>query len=235
MKVLSLSVGLLLLVCGLARAEGLGNSTACNGPQAAGSVAANDPGAFDAQEAKLKDREAQANLDYSNEQLLCGKEQNTATPKATACMMRAQYKFEDTKIQIEMDRNLNNANRLKAGIDVEAASVECAVTGQTPAVKAENLRHLQALIGFKKREIDINTSYENAKLACHEYQSPQPSGASGAVSTDAPGNDWGRGGDRQGCIKAADKKHISDLIDLQIDENKETFVHSKNERASEGQ
>jgi len=88
-----------------------------------------------------------------------------------------------------MDRNLNNANRLKAGIEVEAAAAECAVTGQTSAAKAENLRHLQALISFKKREIDINTSYENAKLACHEYQSPQPSGTSGAASTDAPAND----------------------------------------------
>ncbi|HVN93257.1 MAG TPA: hypothetical protein VMT38_06160 [Terracidiphilus sp.] len=180
---------------------------------------------FESVEAGLKDREAQANHDYANDKLRC-----KADPKPSTCIMTAQKKFQNTETDIQEDRDRNDANRQEAEIDAGAARDECNVTGQTPAEKQENLRHFKALIALKKKNVDVQVSYNIAKLACEKYSEGSPPDSGGAISSDKhpPDDPYNYLSKPAGCVSEAEKEYKADQINLQADANDEDFLHTKN-------
>lgn len=183
---------------------------------------------FESVEASLKDREAQANHDYANDKLRC-----KADPKPSACMMTAQKKFQNTETDIQEDRDTNDANRQKAEIDAGAARDQCNVTGETPAEKQENIRHFLALIDLKKKNVDVQVSYNIAKLACQKYSEAPPIDSGGATSSDkrAPNDNYNIANKPAGCVSDAEKAYQAAQINLQADTNDENFLHTKNSAA----
>ena len=180
---------------------------------------------FESVEAGLKDKEAQANHDYANGKLRC-----KADPRPGACIMAAQKKFQNTETDIQEDRDTNDANRQKAEIDAGAARDQCNVTGQTPAEKQENLRHFQALIALKKKNVDVQVDYNIAKLACQKYSEAPAPDSGGAPSSDKrPLNDnYNNANKPAGCVSEAEKEYKADQINLEADTNEENFLHTKN-------
>jgi hypothetical protein len=180
---------------------------------------------FESVEAGLKDKEAQANHDYENAKLRCKVD---TTPGA--CMDRAQKLFQNAETSIQEDRDRNDGNRQKAEIDAGAARDQCNVTGQTPAEKQENLRHFQALIALKKKNVDVQVNYNVAKLECQMYSAPAPRGDSGgAKSTDKrPDTEYYPLAKPAGCDSEAEKQYASDQVNLQVETNDEDFLHTKN-------
>ncbi len=179
---------------------------------------------FENVEAGLKDREAQANHDYANGKLRC-----KADPVPSACIMTVQKKFQNTETSIQESRDTNDANRQKAEIDAGAARDQCNVTGQTPAEKQENLRHFQALIDLKKKNVDVQLKYNIAKLACQIYSVAPPPDNGGAPSSDKPPlNDYDHSSKPEGCVSEAEKEYKADQINLEADTNDENFLHTKN-------
>jgi hypothetical protein len=180
---------------------------------------------YESVEAGLKDRNAQANHDYENGQLRC-----KADPNPSACLMTVQKKYENTEASIQVDRETNDANRQKAEIDAEAARDQCNVTGQTPEEKQENLRHFQALIALKKKNVDVQLKYSIAELECQMYSVAAPLDSGGAPSSDKrPVLDgYDTRSKPAGCASAAEKAYQADQINLQADTNDEDFLHTKN-------
>jgi hypothetical protein len=182
---------------------------------------------YESVEAGLKDRNAQANHDLTNDTLRC-----KADPQPSACTMAAQKKYENTEAGIQEDRETNDANRQKAEIDAGAARDQCNMTGQTPAEKQENLRHFQALIALKKKNVDVQLKYSIAELECQMYSVPGPPDSGGAVSSDKhPDADnvaLSKFSKPAGCDSAAQKAYQADQINLQADTNDEDFLHTKN-------
>ena len=180
---------------------------------------------FESVEAGLKDREAQANHDYANGKLRC-----KADPTPSACMDAAQKKFQNTETGIQEDRDTNDANRQKAEIDAGAARDQCNVTGQMPAEKQENLRHFQALIDLKKKNVDVQLKYNIAKLECQMYTlAGFRADSGGAPSSDKrPPTDYVPLSRPAGCVSEAEKAYQADQINLQADTNDENFLHTKN-------
>ena len=180
---------------------------------------------FESVEAGLKDRLAQANHDYENAKLRCKVD---TTPGA--CMDRAQKLFQNAETKIQEDRDRNDANRQKEEIDAGAARDQCNVTGVTPAEKQENLRHFKALIALKKKNVDVQTNYNVAKLECQMYSAPAPRAQSGgARSTDPrPDTEYYPLTKPAGCESEAEKEYAADQVDLQVQSNDEDFLHTKN-------
>jgi hypothetical protein len=180
---------------------------------------------YESAEAGLKDRLAQANHDYEDAKLRCKVD---TTPGA--CMDRAQKLFQNAETSIQEDRDRNNANRQKAEIDAGAARDQCNVTGQTPAEKQENLRHFQALIALKKKNVDVQPKYTLAKLDCEVYTESAPRAQSGgAKSTDKrPDTEIYPLAKPAGCTSEAEKVYAADPVNLQIATNDEIFLHTKN-------
>lgn len=180
---------------------------------------------FESVEAGLKDQEAQANHDYEIAKLRCKVD---TTPGA--CMDRAQKLFQNAETKIQEDRDRNDADRQKAEIDAGAARDQCNVTGQTPAEKQENLRHFQALIALKKKNVDVQVNYNVAKLECEMYSAPAPRGDSGgAKSKDKrPDTEYYPLTKPAGCVSEAEKEYAADQVNLQVDTNDEDFLHTKN-------
>lgn len=184
---------------------------------------------FESVEAGLKDQEAQANHDYANAKLRCKVD---TTPGA--CMDRAQKLFENAEITVQKRRDENDANRQKAEIDAGAARDQCNVTGDTPAEKQENLRHFQALIAIKKKNVDVQTNYTLAKLTCQMYTESAPRAQSGgARSTDKrPDTEfYPLAQPPASCVSDAEKEYKAGQVNLQIDTNDENFLHTKNMNA----
>jgi hypothetical protein len=179
---------------------------------------------YESVEAGLKDRDAQANHDLTNDTLRC-----KADPTPSACTMKAQQKYQNTETGIQEDRERNGANRTKAGIDAGAARDQCNVTGQTPAEKQENLRHFQALVDLSKKHVDVQLKYSIAELECQMYSVVAPPDSGGARSSDKhPVNDYALDSKPAGCDSAAEKAYQADQINLQADTNDEDFLHTKN-------
>jgi hypothetical protein len=180
---------------------------------------------FESVEAGLKDQEAQANHDYANAKLRC--KVDTAPG---ACMDRTQKLFQNAETKIQESRDRNDADRQKAEIDSGAAKDQCNVTGQTPAERQENLRHFQALIALKKKNVDVQVNYNIAKLDCEMYSAPAPRGDSGgARSTDKrPDTEYYPLTKPVGCVSEAEKEYAVDQVNLQVDTNDENFLHTKN-------
>ena len=180
---------------------------------------------FESVEAGLKDKEAQANHDYENGKLRC-----QADPKPSACITTAEKKFQNAETAIQQDRDENDANRQKAEIDAGAARDQCNVTGDTPAVKQENIRHFQALIGLKKKNVDVQVNYNIAKLQCQIYSVPAPLDSGGAPSSDKHtlSDDYSTASRPAGCVSEAEKEYKAAQINLQADTNDENFLHTKN-------
>ena len=180
---------------------------------------------FESVEAGFKDQEAQANHDYANAKLRCKVD---TTPGA--CMDRAQKLFQNAETKIQESRDRNDGDRQKAEIDVGAARDQCNVTGQTPAEKQENLRHFQALIALKKKNVDVQVNYNVAKLECEMYSAPAPRADSGgARSTDKrPDTEYYPLTKPAGCVSEAEKEYAADQVNLQVDTNDEDFLHTKN-------
>jgi len=187
---------------------------------------------YESVEAGLKDEEAQANHDYANGKLLC-----KADPTPSACMTALQKKFQDAETSIQEDRNTNDANRQKAEIDAGAARDQCNVTGQTPAEKQENLRHFQALIDLKKKDVDVQLKYTNAKLECQMYSVEAAPDSGGAPSSDKHPSTGFVTMNRPpaSCVSDAEKAYSADQINLQVDTNDENFLHTKNMTAIQKQ
>jgi hypothetical protein len=145
-------------------------------------------------------------------------------------MDRAQKLFQNAETTIQKRRDENDANRQKAEIDAGAARDQCNVTGQTPAEKQENLRHFQALIALKKKNVDVQVNYNVAKLECEMYSAPAPRGDSGgARSTDKrPDTEYYPLTKPAGCVSEAEKEYAADQVNLQVDSNDEDFLHTKN-------
>jgi hypothetical protein len=185
---------------------------------------------FESVEAGLKDKGAQANHDYENAKLRCKVD---TTPGA--CMDRAQKLFQNAETKIQEDRDRNDGDRQKAEIDAGAARDQCNVTGQTPQEKQENLRHFQALIALKKKNVDVQVNYNVAKLECQMYSAPAPRGDSGgAKSTDKrPDTEYYPLTKPAGCDSEAEKEYAADQVNLQVETNDENFLHSKNMTALE--
>jgi hypothetical protein len=201
------------------------NTTSCT-PVPDGNISRSQVTQFESVEAGLKDREAQANHDYANDKLRC-----KADTKPSACMMTAQKKFQNAETAIQEDRDTNDANRQKAEIDASAARDQCNVNGDTPAVKQENLRHFQALIDLKKKNVDVQVKYKIAKLACQMYSVTPPIDNGGAGSSDKHSRGDGDyiGASRpKGCVSEAEKTYQADQINLEADTNDENFLHTKN-------
>jgi hypothetical protein len=180
---------------------------------------------FESVEAGFKDKEAQANHDYENAKLRCKVD---STPGA--CMDRAQKLFQNAETKIQEDRDRNDGDRQKAEIDAGAARDQCNVTGQTPAEKQENLRHFQALIALKKKNVDVQVNYNVAKLECQMYSAPAIRGDSGgAKSTDKrPDTEYYPLTKPAGCDSEAEKEYAADQVNLQIEAKDEDFLHTKN-------
>jgi len=180
---------------------------------------------YESVEAGLKDRNAQANHDYENGQLRC-----KADPKPSLCLMTVQKKYQNTEVGIEEGRETNDANRQKAQIGAEAARDQCNVTGQTPAEKQENLRHFQALIDLKKKNVDVQLKHNIAILECQIYSVAAPPDSGGAPTSDKrPVIDgYDTSSKPAGCVSAAEKAYQADQINLQADTNDEDFLHTKN-------
>jgi hypothetical protein len=180
---------------------------------------------FESVEAGLKDQEAQANHDYANAKLRC-----KVDPTPGACMDRAQKLFQNAEITVQKRRDENDANRQKAEIDAGAARDQCNVTGQTPAEKQENIRHFQALIALKKKNVDVQTNYTLAKLDCQMYTtSAPPAQSGGAPSSDKrPDGEFYPLAKPAGCVSDAEKTYEADQVNLQVDTNDENFLHTKN-------
>ncbi len=199
-------------------------------PRPDGNISKDEVTRFDNKEASIKDDEAQANHDYANAKLRC-----KADPKPSACIVTAEKKFQEAQIAVQKSRNTNDATRQKALIDAEAAKDECNVTGQTAAEKNENLRHFHALIDFKKKRVDVELKYKNAKLGCGRYTEVSPADSGGAKSSDKPsGYDddgaYNNFGHPKGCVSNAEKEYKNDQINLEADTNDENFTHEKNLR-----
>lgn len=180
---------------------------------------------FESVEAGLKDREAQANHDYANGKLRC-----KADPTPSACMDAAQKNFQNTETVIQEDRDTNDANRQKAEIDAGAARDQCNLTGQTPAEKQENIRHFQALIALKKKNVDVQLKYNIAKLQCQIYSvAGVRADSGGAPSSDKrPDTNYVPLSRPAGCDSEAEKTYQVDQINLQADTNDEDFLYTKN-------
>ena len=180
---------------------------------------------FESVEAGLKDQEAQANHDYANAKLRC-----KVDPTPGGCMDRAQKLFQNAEITVQKRRDENDANRQKAEIDAGAARDQCNVTGETPAIKQENLRHFQALIGLKKKNVDVQTNYTLAKLNCQMYtESAPPAQSGGAPSSDKrPDGEFYPLAKPAGCVSEAEKDYQAAQVNLQVDTNDENFLHTKN-------
>jgi hypothetical protein len=180
---------------------------------------------YESVEAGLKDRLAQANHDYANAKLRC-----QVDPTPGACMDRAQKLFQNAETSIQESRDTNDANRQKAEIDAGAARDQCSVTGQTPAEKQENLRHFQALIDLKKKDVDVQTKYDIAKLECQMYSvGGVRADNGGAPSTDKrPDTEYAPLTRPAGCTSEAEKAYQADQVNLQVDTNDENFLHTKN-------
>ncbi len=101
----------------------------------------------------------------------------------------------------------------------------CPVT----ATSAKNTALLTESTNFRKVDHSKVSRIGNGKSA--SIQAPAPSDATGAISSDKPKDNWSRGGDRRGCIKDAEKEYSADQVYLQVDRNKESFTHDKNDRA----
>ncbi len=186
---------------------------------------------YESVEASLKDRNAQANHDYENGKLRC-----KADPKPSACLMTVQKKYENTAASIQEGRETNDANRQKAEIDAGAARDQCSLTGQTPAEKQENIRHFQALIALKKKNVDVQLKYSIAELECQMYSVAAPPDSGGAPSSDKrPLNDYDTNSKPAGCDSAAEKAYSADQVNLQADSNDEDFLHTKNMTAIQKQ
>lgn len=188
---------------------------------------------FDSVEAGLKDKEAQANHDYASAKLRC-----KGDPTPRACMDAAQKHFQNAETSIQKSRNENGANRQKAEIDAGAARDQCNVTGQTPAEKQENLRHFQALIALKKKDVDVQLKYTNAKLDCQMYTEAAPTvDNGGAPSTDK--RDYGdyvtMNKPPASCVSDAEKAYTADQANLKADTLDENFLHTKNMTAIQKQ
>jgi hypothetical protein len=179
---------------------------------------------FESVEAGLKDKDAQANHDYANAKLRC-----QADPTPSACITTAEKKFQNAETGIQQDRDENDANRQKAEIDATAARDRCNVTGQTPAEKQENLRHFQALIDLKKKNVDVQLKYNIDKLQCEIYSVAAAPDNGGAPSSDKrPPTDYVPLSKPAGCVSEAEKQYSADQINLQADTNDENFLHTKN-------
>jgi hypothetical protein len=180
---------------------------------------------FESVEAGLKDDEAQANHDYANAKLRC-----KVDPTPGACMDRAQKLFQNAEITVQKGRDENDANRQKAEIAAGAARDQCNVTGQTPAEKQENLRHFQALIALKLKNVDVQTNYTIAKLDCQMYTASAPRAQSGgAKSTDKrPDTEYHPLAQPAGCTSEAEKDYQAAQVNLQVATNDENFLHTKN-------
>ena len=188
---------------------------------------------FESVEAGLKDQEAQANHDYASAKLRC-----KGDPTPGACMDRAQKLFQNSETSIQKSRNENDANRQKAEIDAGAARDQCSLTGQTPAEKQENIRHFQALIALKKKNVDVQLKYTNAKLDCQMYTEAAPTvDNGGAPSTDK--RDYGdyvtMNKPPASCVSDAEKAYTADQANLQADTLDENFLHTKNMNAIQKQ
>jgi hypothetical protein len=188
---------------------------------------------FESVEAGLKDRLAQANHDYESAKLRC-----KGDPTPRACTDAAQKHFQNAETGIQEDRNLNDANRQKAEIDAGAARDQCSLTGQTPAEKQENIRHFQALIALKKKNVDVQLKYTNAKLDCQMYTEAAPTvDNGGAPSTDK--RDYGdyvtMNKPPASCVSDAEKAYTADQANLQADTLDENFLHTKNMTAIQKQ
>jgi hypothetical protein len=185
---------------------------------------------YDAHEAVLKERTAEAKHEYDNALLQC-----KLAASHRACVTAAENKYEDELIRIAVQRNRNGADRSKAAIDAQSATDECNVTGETPALKEENRRHYEVQIDIKKEEVDAETGYKNAKLECDIHEGAEHSHDSGgAISKDRPTLDAdgnyvpSRGGQGRGCVSDAEKQYASAKVKLQIKTNDENYTHDKN-------
>jgi hypothetical protein len=204
-----------------AQSPGSGSCT----PVPDGNISQAQVAQFESVEAGLKDQETQANHDYANAKLRC-----KVDPTPGACMDRAQKLFQNAEITVQKGRDENDANRQKAEIDAGAARDQCNVTGQTPQEKQENLRHFQALITLKKKNVDVQVNYNIAKLNCEMYTtSAPPAQSGGAPSSDKrPDTEFYPLAKPAGCVSDAEKEYKADQINLQVLANDEDFLHTKN-------
>ncbi len=200
------------------------NSRSCM-PVPDGNISQAQVAQYESVEAGLKDKEAQANHDYANDKLRC-----KADPKPSACLMTAQKKFQNAETGIQQDRDTNDGNRQRAEIEAGAARDQCNVTGDTPAEKQENLRHFQALIALKIKNVDIQTKYNIDKLECQIYSVAAAPDSGGAISSDkrAPSDNYNTFSKPAGCTGDAEKAYAADQVSLQVDTNDENFLHTKN-------
>ena len=200
------------------------NAESC-APVPDGNISQAQVAQYESVEAGLKDRDAQANHDLTNDTLRC-----KADPQPSACTMAAQKKYENTEAGIQEDRETNDANRQKAEIDAGAARDQCNMTGQTPAEKQENLRHFQALIDLKKKDVDVQLKYTNAKLECQMYSVEAAPDSGGAPSSDKHPSTGFVTMNRPpaSCVSDAEKAYSADQINQQVDTNDENFLHTKN-------
>ena len=212
-----------------AQSAGAGSCT----PVPDGNITQAQVAQFESVEAGLKDRLAQANHDYESAKLRC-----KGDPTPRACMDAAQKNFQNAETSIQKSRNENDANRQKAEIDAGAARDQCSLTGQTPAEKQENIRHFQALIALKKKTVDVQLKYNNAKLDCQMYSVAAPTADNGgAPSTDK--RDYGdyvtMNKPPSSCVSDAEKAYSADQANLQADTLDENFLHTKNMNAIQKQ
>jgi hypothetical protein len=148
-------------------------------------------------ETELQQKLLQANITYTNDKKAC-------KANATACMNKAQRKFEKAQYEILILRNNNNCQRDLAMIENESQSEIRSVMGNgvTPFERNENSRHFLALIDIKTKTVNENTYFENAKLTC---------------KIDEKGS---------GCVAGAESAHAAALAALMEDLNNENALHA---------
>ena len=151
-------------------------------------------------------------------------------------MAVAQQNFQDAETSIQESRDRNDEDRQKAQIDAGAARDQCNVTGQTPQ-KQENLRHFQALIALKKKNVVVQVDYTVAKLECQLHsKSTYRADSGGAPSSDKhPATDYIPTVSRRGCVSDAEKEYKAAQANLAADASDEDFLHTKNMTAIQKQ
>ena len=155
-----------------------------------------------AEETKCKQQQVDAETQYANDKLRCKGDQY--------CLTKAGNTFQAARNNVLICRNNNDGTHKKAIIDFRRASESKRVTGTTPQVKAENLRHFNAETTFQKEVVDADTQYANNKILCDtDFLSAAPSKDSY-------------------CMKQAASKYADAQLQIQIQRNTEDGTHRKN-------
>lgn len=154
------------------------------------------------EETQIKEQEIQAHTDYESDKLRCKGSTGSA---ANTCLQKAGKTLERNMAKAAIRRNNNNNVHTKATTGFAASKDRCNVTGNSFEEQNENWRHFDALIAIKKKAIDVETKYGNAKLQCVVDAPPAPD-----------------------CTKKAETQYAKDKIQIQIDINDENGTWTKN-------